>query len=59
MSSKDQEIQRLQAENARLQAVIQQKLDAIVALSAERDSLTAKKAELEEALLKAENAEPD
>ena len=50
MSSKDQEIQRLQAENARLQAVIQQKLDAIVALSAERDSLTAKKAELEEAL---------
>ena len=50
MSSKDQEIQRLQAENARLQAVIQQKLDAIVALSAERDFLTAKKAELEEAL---------
>lgn len=50
MSDKDQEIQRLQAENARLQGAIQQQLDAISALSAERDALTAKKAELEEAL---------
>ena len=50
MSDKDQEIQRLQAENARLQEELQQKLDTIASLYAERDSLTAKKAELEDAL---------
>ena len=58
MSDKDQEIQRLQAENARLQAELKQNSDAITALSAERDSLTALNAELEEALtsLKAQMA---
>ena len=50
MSDKDQEIRQLQAENDRLQEVIRQKLDTIRALSSERDALTAKKAELEEAL---------